>query len=364
MNKEEFLLYIERHLSVLNEKERSDIILEYAQHIDMKVQSGQTEAEAIKDFGKPEALVDEILEAYNLDPDYGKNSSKSGGIHIFDGISGGNMLKITLKMIFAAVVLMIIGSAGFTVVAEIVDSLPKFTYSDVFEVVMIGAYSIGAVIVAIFMMYCYLLRLTEAARNGNGGNFFETLQKKVNSVLDFISSQSFGALIVMFIKICVAAAILAFTALCGTVIPSVIGSVLNFAENALTMLYVMIIVPICAYTLYRYIIKLADSMSQGKKPVKEKAAEPNKNDEMWTITYFVKSFIKLILKGFAALMIFFAACASIPAIAFAGLTLVFAIMGYPCIGICLMCVGAAMCGISFVIFTASKLFKKNKEASL
>lgn len=73
MNKNEFLKYLEKRFEVLNEKEREDILNEYAQHIDMKMQSGLSEEEAIKDFGNVSELADEILSAYNVDPNYRKN---------------------------------------------------------------------------------------------------------------------------------------------------------------------------------------------------------------------------------------------------------------------------------------------------
>lgn len=76
MNKESFLSSLEKRLMVLEEQERSDILVEYSQHIDMKVASGLTEEEAIKDFGKLEDLTDEILEAYHVDPDYAENEQK------------------------------------------------------------------------------------------------------------------------------------------------------------------------------------------------------------------------------------------------------------------------------------------------
>lgn len=74
MNKREFLNYLEKRLTVLNQKEREDILSEYAQHIEMKMQSGLSEEEAIKDFGNIEELADEILSAYNVDPNYKKGS--------------------------------------------------------------------------------------------------------------------------------------------------------------------------------------------------------------------------------------------------------------------------------------------------
>ncbi len=73
MTKNEFFKYLDKRLSVLNEKEREDIKSEYSQHIDMKIQSGKSEEEAINDFGDIESFVDDILSAYNVDPNYRKS---------------------------------------------------------------------------------------------------------------------------------------------------------------------------------------------------------------------------------------------------------------------------------------------------
>lgn len=67
MTREEFFAKLDARLSVLNEKERRDIIEEYQSHIEFKMQDGKTEAEAINDFGDIDALADEILEAYHID---------------------------------------------------------------------------------------------------------------------------------------------------------------------------------------------------------------------------------------------------------------------------------------------------------
>lgn len=66
MDKKEFLSGLERSLSVLQEDELRDIISEYEQHIDMKVEKGLTEEEAIADFGSFEELTGELLEAYHV----------------------------------------------------------------------------------------------------------------------------------------------------------------------------------------------------------------------------------------------------------------------------------------------------------
>ena len=71
MDKKEFLLALEQSLSVLQEDELRDIISEYEQHIDIKVEKGLTEAEVIADFGSFSELTSEILEAYHVRADYG-----------------------------------------------------------------------------------------------------------------------------------------------------------------------------------------------------------------------------------------------------------------------------------------------------
>ncbi|PNV59387.1 hypothetical protein C0033_24425 [Clostridium sp. chh4-2] len=72
MTKSEFLEYLEKKLQVLNQKERDDILSEYAQHIELKMESGLSEEDAIHDFGDLEELAAEILDAYNVNPDYDK----------------------------------------------------------------------------------------------------------------------------------------------------------------------------------------------------------------------------------------------------------------------------------------------------
>ncbi|MDD3251427.1 MAG: DUF1700 domain-containing protein [Lachnospiraceae bacterium] len=70
MDKKTFIAELERSLSVLQEEELRDIVGEYEQHIDMKVQSGLTEEEAIADFGSVKELTAEILEAYHVRADF------------------------------------------------------------------------------------------------------------------------------------------------------------------------------------------------------------------------------------------------------------------------------------------------------
>ena len=70
MNKDRFLTELREYLSILEKQEQDDILEEYAQHIDMKMQKGLSEEEAISDFGSIEQLAAEILEAYHVNPEF------------------------------------------------------------------------------------------------------------------------------------------------------------------------------------------------------------------------------------------------------------------------------------------------------
>lgn len=73
MNKDKFLKELEKRLSILNENERKDIIDEYKSTIEEKIKNGETEENAVKDFGNIDDLVKEILEAYKINPKYKEN---------------------------------------------------------------------------------------------------------------------------------------------------------------------------------------------------------------------------------------------------------------------------------------------------
>ncbi len=75
MNKETFLEDLRGYLRILEDQEQEDILAEYAQHIDMKLQKGLSEEEAIRDFGPMRELAAEILEAYHVKPEFDEKSS-------------------------------------------------------------------------------------------------------------------------------------------------------------------------------------------------------------------------------------------------------------------------------------------------
>ena len=123
MNKTEFLNELEKRIRVLEKNEIKDILSEYSQHIDMRMESGLSEADAIKDFGNMDDLAAEILEAYHVNPEYEKNddtvtdavenkkglkglwtafmgicASAAGGIKSFFKACGRLIKKIVLKI--------------------------------------------------------------------------------------------------------------------------------------------------------------------------------------------------------------------------------------------------------------------------
>lgn len=108
MNKETFLEELRGYLQILEDQEQDDILEEYAQHIDMKLQKGLGEEEAISDFGPVKKLAAEILEAYHVKPEFQKKKAvmKLPGL---GGNTGGgkNLFERTgrfLKEKFAAII--------------------------------------------------------------------------------------------------------------------------------------------------------------------------------------------------------------------------------------------------------------------
>lgn len=76
MTKKQFISELEKRLKVLNDSERKDIINEYSDIINEKVKNGETEEQAVLEFGNIDSLVKEILESYKINPDYDNGFSK------------------------------------------------------------------------------------------------------------------------------------------------------------------------------------------------------------------------------------------------------------------------------------------------
>ncbi|MDO5085859.1 MAG: DUF1700 domain-containing protein, partial [Erysipelotrichaceae bacterium] len=69
MNKESFLSLLKLKLSNLEESEIKDIIDEYSDYIDQKVQDGLSQEEAVASFGDINELVSDINQAYHINQD-------------------------------------------------------------------------------------------------------------------------------------------------------------------------------------------------------------------------------------------------------------------------------------------------------
>lgn len=99
MTKEEFLKKLEQQLHLINDEERADILSEYEQHIEMKINNGLSEEEAIEDFGDMDELVKEILEAYHINTEYksrGRRFTKTLGYYIHSAADFLTHLATTL----------------------------------------------------------------------------------------------------------------------------------------------------------------------------------------------------------------------------------------------------------------------------
>lgn len=104
MNKTDFLKELRKHLIVLENNEQQDILDEYSQHIDMKIERGLSEEEAIHDFGSISELAAQILEAYHVNPEYekaGKEKKKLPDLTTFanTGKKAGGSVGHTLHKI-------------------------------------------------------------------------------------------------------------------------------------------------------------------------------------------------------------------------------------------------------------------------
>lgn len=137
MNKEQFIAYMNKKLSIIKEDERKDIIDEYINHIEMKVAEGKTEEEAIADFGDIDEMINEILEAYNIDPKQTRGNGYDHKVNdildrLFEGLQSmiSSMTSLDMdnvvRLIFEVlVVLILLGllRIPFEIVASIGDSL-------------------------------------------------------------------------------------------------------------------------------------------------------------------------------------------------------------------------------------------------
>lgn len=125
MTKHEFFNLLEQRLMMLNDSERADLLSEYEQHIEMKMQSGLSEEEAIADFGDPEELIRELLEAYHLNTSWQPKNRFSARVSytvkscanflgsVFESLCQMNKKMLLQTFLRAVGLLLFLGVLGF-----------------------------------------------------------------------------------------------------------------------------------------------------------------------------------------------------------------------------------------------------------
>ena len=147
MLKSEFLDLLNQKLSLINDKEKEDIILEYGTYIDDKIASGVSEEEAVAGFGDVDELAKEILSAYkintdSMDPLSSKADKTIDKVYaklegMFSKLGNFSMNEI-FHIIFDAFVLVLILWIGKLIV---VDLLCRIVLSMIFSF-FVGFYAI------------------------------------------------------------------------------------------------------------------------------------------------------------------------------------------------------------------------------
>ncbi|MEG0238574.1 DUF1700 domain-containing protein [Anaerorhabdus sp.] len=135
MNKQEFLAKLKQKLDLLTDAEVKDILDEYSDTIDQKIQEGKTEEQAVNDFGDIDELVSEIYDAYKIKGSKDTNKHKDAA-----------------------------GKAG-DVLNDMIDSLSNF-FSTVFKDLSVEGISRTLVLVGVGLVVLLLLRIPFAILEG------------------------------------------------------------------------------------------------------------------------------------------------------------------------------------------------------
>ncbi|MCQ4725145.1 DUF1700 domain-containing protein [Anaerotignum faecicola] len=310
MTKAEFLHTLEKRLQVLNEKERADILNEYSQHIDMRVESGLTEEETIKDFGNFDELVSEILEAYNLNPDFNRPHIDSE--------------EITKKVSSAFSKFTDILSETFQSLKILIKNIPyKKPFSLIKFIIMVFA-----------ILLIYLLCVLIVGRVSNFAYYI---------LPGFIAEFTANGIIIVFHLVYI---ILAITVL-YTYVTNSNEKKDETAENGNGTYSDSQGKP--SKTRRVILPKINFSKKERRKHMELNIGRP--------ILNFIILITKLIILFFLLPLVLFIFCSIIGI----GILIVLCFMGYPVIGITIGAIGLSACGVTFIWFIWDLLFK-NKEA--
>lgn len=171
MNKQEFIKELRDCLSILSESEVNDIIDEYSDVINQKVQDGKTEEEAVKDFGSINDLVAEILGAYKINPNRKSysfhndfetilNNSINKGAeffrNIFKDISADGAARFLVYGLIAIIVLILL-RIPFAIVESLLYGLLTFGHrgnliSSIISIALSLAYLVSCILVVAAMV--------------------------------------------------------------------------------------------------------------------------------------------------------------------------------------------------------------------
>ena len=176
MLKKEFLDILGQKLSLVNDKEKEDILLEYGTYIDDKVASGVSEEEAVAGFGDVDQLAKDILSAYkintdSMDPFSNKADKTIDKIYakleeLFSKIGNFSMNEI-FHIVFDAIILVLLLLIGKVI---FVDVLCHLLISLIFTV-FAGFYTVTDFILGLcrILYFCLAIYL-----------FVKVMSKRIN----------------------------------------------------------------------------------------------------------------------------------------------------------------------------------------
>lgn len=129
MNKQEFLKELKQKLSLINENEKDDILMEYGSYIDDKVSSGVSEEDAVAGFGDIDELSKDILDAYKINTDKMDDPVSSRADQTIDKVYqkaestlnklGNLSLNDIFHILFDAFILLVLIAFGKFVIVDI-----------------------------------------------------------------------------------------------------------------------------------------------------------------------------------------------------------------------------------------------------
>ncbi len=132
MNKEEFIKKMRSKLSVLEDQEIDDIVSEYVGYIDEKVASGKTEAEAIKELGNFDEIINDTLAAYKVKKPTNENKLSDIFNNIINGIdnfienldqkSAKDIIRIIIEIGFIFLVIWLL-KIPFNIISNLGENL-------------------------------------------------------------------------------------------------------------------------------------------------------------------------------------------------------------------------------------------------